>query len=122
GLWANHRRPGDRLFGNRHCSAGEQARMLDANRRTGIGTPLPGRFDNWSVSLPSDFPSANLLLHKGVCRALLVQERGLQPQPDLAHTLRRWQDAGMQISTKELSSAEGPAHCVVQRPHFYRAI
>jgi len=96
--------------------------MLDADRRNGIRSPSPGRFDNRSVSFPTDFPSSNLLLHHGVRQALLVQESGLQPQPDLAHTLRRWQDAGIQIFVKELSTAEGPHDVVVKKPHFYRAI
>jgi hypothetical protein len=96
--------------------------MLDANRRTGIGAPSPGRFDNRSVSFPTDFPSSNFLLHQGVRDVLLVQDKGLEPQADLAHTLRRWQDAGIQISAKELSSDQRPQKCTVRRPRFYRAI
>jgi hypothetical protein len=96
--------------------------MLQANRRTGVAVPSPGRFDNRSVSFPTDFPSANRLLHERIRQALLVQESGFEPQPDLSHTLLRWQEAGMQIIAKELSSDQGPRNCVVRRPLLYRAI
>jgi hypothetical protein len=48
--------------------------LLDARRRGEGADLLPGRFDNRSVSLPTDFPSANLLLSRGIRRALLIQQ------------------------------------------------
>ena len=97
--------------------------LLDSNRRTGRGAPLPGRFDNRSVSFPTDFPSASLLLHRGITRAILVQPNTSQPQPDLAHTLRAWQDAGIGIEIQRLDSPESqepPTPISVAKPAFYR--
>jgi hypothetical protein len=104
--------------------------LLDANRRLGRA-PEPGAFDNRSVSLPTDFPSAALLKSRGVTRALLVIEAehmlstAGQPQTDLAHTLLRWQEAGLAIDScgvdqaLELRSPSDPI--VVERPRWYRA-
>src|SRR5579883_1354046 len=62
--------------------------LLDANRRTGRWSPpMPGNFDNRSVSFTTDFPSAIFLQSHGISRMILVQNTGSQPQPDLAHTL-----------------------------------
>ena len=63
--------------------------LLDADRRTGRVVVTPGVFDNRSVSLPTDFPSAGRLRAGGVTRVVLVRSVGGTPQPDLAHTLRR---------------------------------
>src|SRR5579859_3707035 len=65
--------------------------LLDANRQ-GWRKMIPGEFDNRSVSFTTDFPSANFLAAQGIERVILVQKGKLEPQPDLAHTLRRWQD------------------------------
>lgn len=96
--------------------------LLDWNRRTARGTVLPGRFDNRSISFPTDFPGAQFLLSRGIRAVLLVQENGREPQADLAHTLRGWQDAGIAISVKELASDAPPVACIVRRPSFYRRI
>jgi len=94
--------------------------LLDAARRTGAGDAAPGRFDNRSVSFPTDFPSANFLLSRGIERALLVQETTAAPQPDLAHTLLRWQQAGIRIEAKQLRSSGPITPIVVTGPRFYR--
>ena len=96
--------------------------LLDAERRRGRGVIVPGRFDNRSVSFPTDFPSANFLLSGGIARAVLVQEHGNRPEADLAHTLRRLQDAGMEISLKALNVPGPPRPIVVSRPSMYRWI
>lgn len=96
--------------------------MLDANRRVARGPVVPGRFDNRSVSFPTDFPSANLLLSRGIRQAMLVQLHGNQPEPDLAHTLRRWQEAGIEILLKHLDVPGPIVSCRVSRPSFYRNI
>ncbi|MBI4026132.1 MAG: hypothetical protein HY360_14190 [Verrucomicrobia bacterium] len=90
--------------------------LLDANRRGGGVEPKEGDFDNRAISFPTDFPSANFLLAHSIRRILLVQRMGLQPQPDLAHTLRRWQEAGIQVYGKSLDSSESPALINVERP------
>jgi hypothetical protein len=93
--------------------------LLDAYRRTGRGEPDEGDFDNRSISFPTDFPSANFLLGHGFRQALLVQQHLLQPQADLAHTLRRWQEAGIQILSRQLSQP-GPASSIrVERPTLF---
>lgn len=71
--------------------------LLDSNRRIGH-VPHPGDFDNRSVSLPTDFPSATFLTARGVVRVvLLVAEDPTLPAADLSHTLVRWQEAGIRI-------------------------
>jgi len=95
--------------------------LLDARRR-GDGGIFPGVFDNRSVSFTTDFPSANFLLARGLHRVVLVQSEGAQPQPDLAHTLRRWQDAGVNIELKRLDVAGPPVPCEVEKPPRFRWI
>ena len=96
--------------------------LLDARRRVGDGTGAvrPGSFDNRSVSLPTDFPSANLLLSAGVRRVLLVLRGGDGPQPDLSHTLRRWQDAGLEILALRVDLPDAPRPITVPRPPRFR--
>lgn len=102
--------------------AAPPAFMLDANRRIARGPVVPGRFDNRSVSFPTDFPSANLLLSRGIRQAVLVQPHGNQPEADLAHTLRRWREAGVEILIKRLDLPGPLVPCKVSRPRFYRNI
>jgi hypothetical protein len=96
--------------------------LLDANRAYGGAKPSPGQFDNRSISLPTDFPSANLLLSRGIRQAVLVQEVSLQPQPDLAHTLRRWQISGIRILAQSLADAEPPQLIEVGRPSSFKLL
>jgi hypothetical protein len=95
--------------------------LLDANRRTGVGPLAPNRFDNRSVSFPTDFPSASYLLSEGIKRVLLIQMRAAQPQPDLAHTLLRWQEAGIEISSVGLENG-APQRCLVEKPSLFRVL
>jgi len=99
--------------------------LLDSTRRMGR-IPLPGDFDNRSVSLPTDFPSATFLRARGIARAvLLVGHPPGAPAADLAHTLLRWQEAGIEIFRvvieDELRGSElEPIR--VQKPKWFRAI
>jgi hypothetical protein len=101
--------------------------LMDASRRIGSRSANPGCFDNRSVSFPTDFPSANFLLAHGVRCVVLAQRFLDQPQSDLAHTLRAWQDAGIAIKLK-LMEKSGPAQPIqVTTPSwfgscFYRAL
>ena len=95
--------------------------LLDANRR-GTQAPLAGCFDNRSVSFTTDFPSANFLLAHNFHRALLAQMYGNQPQPDLAHTLRRWQEAGIGIHLKRFDTTGPPTPLVVERPSRFGSL
>ena len=108
--------------------------LLDARRRTADSRVLqPGAFDNRSVSLPTDFPSANLLLASGIRRVIVVQLDEGQPQADLSHTLRRWQDAGMEVLVLATGvalpgesggtsggTAASPRPITVNKPRWYR--
>jgi hypothetical protein len=96
--------------------------LLDANRAYGAATPSPGQFDNRSISLPTDFPSGNLLLSRGIRQVVLVQETGGQPQPDLAHTLLRWQLAGIPILAKSLADSGPPRQIEVERPSSFQRL
>lgn len=100
--------------------AAPPAFLLDANRR-GMGVAvLPGWFDNRSISFPTDFPGSQFLFSHGIRRVILVQEDRLQPQPDLAHTLRGWQGDGIEIQSLALSTSDPPRLIRVERPRFYR--
>ena len=94
--------------------------LLDSQRRTGHAAPLPGMFDNRSVSLPTDFPSAVRIRESGVNRVVLVQESALEPQADLAHTLLRWQEGGIRIEAATLAASATPAPITIRKPPLYR--
>ena len=96
--------------------------LLDADRRGGMEAAEPGRFDNRSISFPTDFPSANLLVHRGIHGALLVTETSGEPQPDLAHTLCRWQEAGIALTIKPLGTPIPREPLIVKRPTWYRSL
>lgn len=96
--------------------------LLDANR-AGSGQQLqPHAFDNRSISFTTDFPSANFLAFHGIQQAILVQSSGLEPQADLAHTLRRWQDAGFVLKRKRLDIPDPPEIFEVAKPSWYGAM
>jgi hypothetical protein len=96
--------------------------LLDANRR-GDGRKVgPGEFDNRSLSFTTDFPSAIFLASHGIRRAMLLQSDRIDPQPDLAHTLRRWQDGGLKLERLRLDPLSNPESFTVPRPPWYGAI
>jgi hypothetical protein len=79
-------------------------------------------FDNRSISLSTDFPSFNLMMSRGIARVVLVQPTARLPQADLSHTLRRWQDGGIEILAVELDR-QGPPHpIVVHTPHAFKVL
>jgi hypothetical protein len=95
--------------------------LLDADRRTGRRTGDPGDFDNRSVSFPTDFPSGNLLLSRGISSVLLVQKEMAGPNADLAHTLRRWQETGLQMHCLALDeSPQTIQPLLVRKPSRFR--
>lgn len=97
--------------------------LLDGDRRIGTGlTPSPGMFDNRSVSLVTDFPSANRMLAEGIRRIVLVQMSGTTPQEDLAHTLLRWQEAGIVIESAKLDPPTSAIPIEVIKPPMYRQL
>jgi hypothetical protein len=100
--------------------AAAPAFLLDANRA--CPDPKPLQFDNRSISFTTDFPSATFLLAHGITRALLITEIVQRPQTDLAHTLRKWQDAGIPIEVKRLHFSGPPERCHVDRPPRFNSI
>jgi hypothetical protein len=98
--------------------------LLDARRRSGSGAvaPQPGRFDNRSISFPTDFPSSNLLLSRGIRSIHLVQEVLLFPVEDIAHTLLRWQEDNLHIFATSLNPLRGPEPVTVPRPRLFRSL
>src|SRR5205823_2801894 len=96
--------------------------LLDAQRRVGTEIhPAHGMFDNRSVSLPTDFPSASRMLSMGIKRIVLVQP-AMEPQVDLSHTLLRWQQAGIEIQALALSTQTGAQTIEVRKPTMYRML
>ena len=96
--------------------------LLDANRQgTGVRM-LPDEFDNRSVCFTTDFPSANYLITHGIQGVLLVQRERVEPQTDLAHVLRRWQDAGLLLQRMRIEPATERELFQVKRPSWYGAM
>jgi hypothetical protein len=94
--------------------------LLDSRRR-GVGASCqPGDFDNRSISLPTDFPSANFMLANRIRDAIVIQDQDGHPQQDLAHTLRRWQEAGMRVFTSV--SGTSPRLVVISKPPRFRHV
>ena len=79
-----------------------------------------GDFDNRSISFPTDFPSANLLLSRNIKRAVLMQLKGNQPQEDLSHTLRKWQESGIKVLVKAIDEPGSAKECDVKKPSKLR--
>jgi hypothetical protein len=101
--------------------------LLDANRRGPTYLGMHAEYDNRSISFTTDFPSANFLQANGIQSVVLVQRLGEQPQADLSHTLRRWQEEGLAIYVKQLELAEPIKRIEVTKPSqfgglWYRAL
>jgi hypothetical protein len=96
--------------------------LLDSNRRTQRRAPEPGVLDNRSISLPTDYPSGNLLLSRGIGKVVLVQESATAPQADLSHTLRRWQEAGISVFAQSLNASDQARPITVSRPNGFRVL
>ena len=99
--------------------------LLDSQRRT-VQTGYvraPGAFDNRSVSLPTDFPSSNFLLSRGIRKIVLITQNQMEPEADLSHTLLRWQRAGISIAGVTMAPASAvaiPQPITIRRPPFFR--
>jgi hypothetical protein len=90
--------------------------ILDDVRAQSRRPAAHGTFDNRWIVFPQDFPSARFLLAHGIETVLLLQSGGGQPREDLAHVLRRWQEAGLSILRQDGTELR------VDRPSRYRAI
>jgi hypothetical protein len=93
--------------------------LLDANRRPPGGAG-PGRYDNRWLVFPQDFPSANFLRSRQIFRALLIQDAASsKPADDLAHVLRRWQEAGIDMLLLHPGESS-PVALQVEKPSRFR--
>ena len=79
-----------------------------------------GSYDNRWVTLPQDFPSGVLLASRGFQHATLLHDNGLTIRPDLAHVLRRWQEAGIEIRVIDVRSGEVADRVQVPKPSGFK--
>ena len=98
--------------------------LLDAKRLDPSTAAAPGKFDNRWVVFPQDFPSASFLLSRGIRQVIVLQSDSLQGKPrlDLAHVLRRWQEAGLQLYAQDPDGQYGPQPLQVDRPSSFRSL
>ena len=96
--------------------------LIDANRRSEGRDMQADEFDNRSICFTTDFPSANFLAAHGIRRVLLVQKFDAQPQPDLAHVFRRWQDGGLVLERLQLDIQAQCEPLTIGRPSWYGAM
>jgi len=88
--------------------------LLDSRRMQ--GAPSPGRYDNRWITFPQDFPSGGLLRVRGVKRCYLIVDPK-RVADDLAHVLKRWQDAGI-----EMYGADDGEPMTIQTPPLYKTL
>jgi hypothetical protein len=91
--------------------------LLDVDRTRRLAGP--GDYDNRWVVLPQDFPSATFLLSRKIREVVLVQRGTGAPRDDLAHVLRRWQEAGVRLSRLDLDTSRSEP-LDVPRPSAFR--
>ncbi len=96
--------------------------LLDSGRLPHRMAVSPGNYDNRWVVLPQDFPSGGRLRKQGIDTVLLWQMSGTQPLDDLAHVLRRWQEAGLRVFVKCGALAQAPELITVKRPSRFRSV
>ena len=82
------------------------------------GTPRAGHYDNRWVTFPQDFPSGGRLRMAGVVNCYLILE-GNRVADDLAHVLKRWQDAGIELfeATERFATP-----LTIKPPPLYRSL
>ncbi len=94
--------------------------LLDSRRRTGDRTPMPGMIDNRWITFPTDFPSARVLLDRGISRAVVITGSATEPATDLSHTLLRWQQAGIEIQLLQIDGDRQARPITVRQPNRFR--
>jgi len=95
--------------------------LLDSGRLPHRLSVSPGKYDNRWVVLPQDFPSGSHLRGHGIDTILLWQTDAGQPREDLAHVLRRWQEAGLRVFVKVGTPEQAPELVTVNRPSRFRS-
>jgi hypothetical protein len=113
----------EKIGGLRISPDAPPAFLLDAGRQPSKTPAAPGRYDNRWLVFPQDFPSANFLRSRQIVRVTLIQDPGsTQPADDLAHVLRRWQDAGIEILLAHPGEGSSPVSLQVAKPSAFRAL
>ena len=95
--------------------------LLDSRRRLGECIVGPGVLDNRWLSFPTDFPSARMLLEQDIVEAVVITEADPAPAADLAHTLLRWQQAGIGIHMLRCAGGGEINAIKVERPGMFGA-
>lgn len=96
--------------------------LLDAARCPTRHPALPGHYDNRWLVFPQDFPSCRVLRAQGIDCVVVWQLAGVQPQEDLAHVLRRWQDDRLSLLVKSGLEPSAPEALQVPAPPRYRGL
>jgi len=107
------------------CAIAPDARpafLLDSDRSLTLGAGVPGRYDNRWVVLPQDAPSGTFLLSQGVREITLIQQRRGTPEPDLAHLLLRWQEAGLRLRSISLETGTVEEDLSLAVPQGFRRL
>jgi hypothetical protein len=94
--------------------------LLDSKRLKPDILPVPGHFDNRWMVTPQDFPSANLMLSRGIAEVIVVQNDDRPPLEDLAHVLLRWQKAGIRIRSLDAGDTRGAQEITIKEPSMFR--
>jgi hypothetical protein len=94
--------------------------VLDSSRLIGNRNVSEERFDNRWMVFPQDFPSARFLASRGIVRAVAVQRGDIDRLTDLQHVLLRWQEAGIEIQSKNVADHGSPSKIIVPRPSSFR--
>lgn len=92
--------------------------LLDSRRLSGASMVSPGHFDNRWCVVPQDMPSANHLAAKGIRRVVVCTSLIMD---DLAHILRRYQEARIELQIMHEPLAP-PSELNVPRPRFFRSV
>jgi hypothetical protein len=97
-------------------SEASPAFVLDALRSRSRHRGVVGRFDNRSVTFPSDFPSPQRLLAAGLSRVRLLLDGTRRPSGDLVRVLVAFRAAGLEIDVQNLAEpAIAPVRCTLPR-------
>lgn len=101
-------------------AAAPPAFLLDSRRNGPFPEVRPGSYDNRWVTLPQDFPSASLLISRGIRTANILQHGSSAVAPDLAHVLKRWQDHGIRLQVIDPQGSALPSAITVTAPSGFK--
>ncbi len=92
--------------------------LLDALRHGNSAMVSPGHFDNRSVVVPQDMPSARFLMQNGIQHLVLISYK---VQDDLSHILFRYQEQGIDVSLFSMED-HGLKKITVGKPSKYKSL